>query len=233
MVQKRSNSWSDYFLWILLACACVVTGLVVRHEIDTRIGWPIGTAPQAQGFVEEWREIAEIGHIAGSGDASVTIILFIDFQCSYCRAFSRVVPEVTEEYGGDVATVFRHYPLPIHPEAANAAVASECAGQQGSFWEYHDILLEDQHTIGSRSWSTFAIAASVRDLDQFEQCISTDSARVAVRRDLAAGADLGITGTPTFLINGSLYRGAMSKSSLRSAIDWHMRRLPNGREDMP
>lgn len=136
--------------------------------------------------------------------------------------------EIREHYGQDLAIVVRHYPLPIHSEAEDAAVASEYARLQGVFWDYHAILFEDQDVIVSREWSAFAMAAGIGDLAEFERCIAGDSARVAVRGDLTVGTELGITGTPTFILNGSPYRGAMSGSSLRRAIEWHMR---NG--DMP
>ncbi len=223
MGKARRYGWSDYLVWLLVACAGVVVVLVLGRLAETHLGWPVGSVPEAQGFVNEWQDIAGTRHSVGAGDPKVTMVLFMDFQCPYCRTFARSVADAKEHFGDDLATVFRHYPLPIHPHAEDAAAASECARRQGVFREYHDVLFERQQAIGSKSWSAFAIAAGVRDLAQFDQCLVADSALATVRRDVLTGVELDITGTPTFILNGSLYKGAMSAASLRRAIARHMR----------
>lgn len=217
MGQKRSDLWSRCSVWVLVACALVVTALVVRRELLLESG--VEATQPVHESVAEWRDVAAVGYRLGPVGARATIVQFVDFRCVYCRTFAKTLEQISYEYEGDVALVFRHFPLDLHPHSTDAAVASECAGQQDAFWGYHDALFADQDAIGGKAWSEFAIEAGVPDLGRFELCMSGVSSRAAVLRDVEAGQRLGIDSTPTSLLNGRLLRGAVTARALRREIN--------------
>lgn len=139
----------------------------------------------------------------GDPKARVTIMEFSDFQCPICARFSRtVLPKLKEKYlGGGVAKfVFRNFPLKMHDQAEEAAVASECTRRAGLFWKYHDVLFQNQDKLDRYSLIKYA-----QDLGQepksFVGCLDSAEARAAVQRDLEVGAKFAVAATPTLLIN--------------------------------
>lgn len=150
--------------------------------------------------------IVEMDHIKGNKDATVTLVEFSDFQCPACAAFQPVLKEVVATYGDKLRFEYKHYPLPIHPFSQQAAVAAEAAGQQGKFFEYHDALFENQE---EWSKSTTPAVFFVKyaeglglDVEKFKQHQKASLLRDAVRGDLNEAKELGLTGTPTFYLNG-------------------------------
>ncbi len=144
--------------------------------------------------------------VKGNPDASVTLVEYSDLQCPACASFAPVVAEVMTQYGDRVRFEYKHFPLPIHPFAQQAAVAAEAAGQQGKFFEFHDALFANQD-----SWSkaaapqTFFIQYATDlglDIDTFRRHMNSSLLRDKVRSDLGEARDLGLTGTPSFFLNG-------------------------------
>jgi protein-disulfide isomerase len=138
----------------------------------------------------------------GSPDAKVVVIAFSDFECPYCGRFAReVLPELKKEYidTGHVQFVFKHLPLTnIHPRAMPAAIAAECAAQQGKFWEFHDRLFEDLENVRVDSFAS-AMSNLGGSADQFDKCIERSGSRQATA-DLAEARRMSLTGTPTVLL---------------------------------
>jgi protein-disulfide isomerase len=188
---------------LLVVCALVVTGLMVRREF---------TDPQvlAAATVHNWQKIAREGRALGSPAAPVTIVEYSDFQCPFCAQAHQELKQVRAKYGDQVNVVFRHYPLESHAHAFEAAVASECAGEQGRFDPYHDRLFTLQDSIGVRGWEQFAGDAGVADIPAFNQCLESTAVRGRVERDRRLGEGLGTRGTPTFIINGKMFKGALT-----------------------
>lgn len=152
---------------------------------------------------------------------------FSDFQCPFCARVQPELKRVLEKYPEDVAIVYRHFPLEsIHPQAFAASEASECAGEQGRFAAYHDLLYARQDEIGTRSWSDFARAAGVSDLPRFETCMAERRYREVVARDLRAAEELGLDGTPAFIINGRLIGGAPATETWDRLIGEALRDAP-------
>lgn len=146
-------------------------------------------------------------HIKGNENASVELVEYSDFQCPACGQFYPLVKEVVEEYGDDLRFEYRHFPLTaIHPYAAPAARASEAAGQQGKFWEMHDLLFENQSvwTRGTQVDAYFIQLAEQLELDipTFRRQLGSSVINQAVVDDVRDAQDRGFTGTPTFLLNG-------------------------------
>lgn len=150
----------------------------------------------------------------GPEDAAVTIIAYSDFQCPFCGALAPVIAELEERYPNDLKVVFRHFPLigseqqPIHDKAALAAQASEAAGQQGKFWEMHDLLFARQAEWTDLSIAEFnawlLAAADELGLDRAQFSAELDSEELAALAQAAwlEGQELGMRGTPYLLVNG-------------------------------
>lgn len=200
---------------VLVVCALTVTVVSVRDRVI--VDPPVRTLKFEN--QPNWMDYAKVGHRLGSATAKVILVEFADFQCPACRVFDREFQTLQAKYPDDVAVVFRHLPLTrIHPHALNAALASECAAAQGRFGEMHRVLFDRADSLGLLSWPTLAARASVGDLGQFERCFQDPATRAAVDRDVAAAGDLGITGTPTTLMNGVRFSGVPSGLVLDSLV---------------
>jgi protein-disulfide isomerase len=159
----------------------------------------------------------------GPADATVEIIEFSDFQCPYCLRAYPIVKQVLSTYGNRVRLVYRHYPLPNHPDARPAAEAAACAAEQGKFWEYHDQLFEHQAKLGNAELKQYATDVGLESR-QFSECLDTRKYQKDVDADLAAGRDAGISGTPGFFINGRPLDGAQPFEAFKTIIDEELNR---------
>jgi len=165
-------------------------------------------------------------HAKGPDDAPVTIVEFSDFQCPACgHAFLDLQDVVRRRH--DVRVVFRHFPLDqrcnegiehgVHPVACLAACAAECAAQQGKFWQYHDLLFENQAGLTRESLFGFARELGF-DMGRFRTCLDAPETLDRVREDVRAGSSLGIQSTPTIFINGRRIPGALDRHYYDYAI---------------
>lgn len=160
----------------------------------------------------------------GPKDASVTIIEFSDFQCPYCSRVVATLKEVVRLYPKQVRLAYRDFPIAsLHPKAAKAAEAARCAGDQGKFWEYHDRLFESQAQATVVDFKRYAEQLKLSS-KEFTACLDSAKYAAAVQADVEEGTRLGITGTPTFFINGRLLVGALPLESFQKFIDRELRR---------
>lgn len=146
-------------------------------------------------------------HVKGNPDAAVVLTEYSDLQCPACAAFAPVISDMLETYGDAVRFEYKHYPLvSIHPFALNAAIAAEAAGQQGKFFEYHDLLFANQQQWSSSAIPTGAFMAYAEelglDVELFERHMKSTVLRDKVRAELDAARELGLTSTPSFFLNG-------------------------------
>ncbi len=156
--------------------------------------------------------------VRGNPKAKVMIVEFSDFQCPYCGQVEGTLKNVLAKHEGVVALAFRDYPLSqIHPLAQGAAEASRCAGEQGKFWEYHDLLFGDQNGLDRNG--LIAKAAKLQlDSKQFDACISSEKYKAQIQQDNQEGMRAGVNGTPGFFINGVFLNGAQPESAFEKAI---------------
>jgi protein-disulfide isomerase len=156
----------------------------------------------------------------GPEDAPVTIVEFLDPECEACRGMFPAVKELMDEYEGQVRLVVRYFPL--HANSALAAAATEAAGEQGKYWEMQEILFEQQTEWGEQrdpqtdKFMEYAEAVGL-DMDQFTEDLENESYREKVKRDQEDGFSLGVSGTPTFFVNGQRVRN-ISPETLEEAI---------------
>lgn len=156
----------------------------------------------------------------GPRDAPVTIVEFTDYGCPYCRRHAtEVLPRLLEEYGDAIRYVARHFPIPaLTPHALAAADAAECAHRQDRFWEYKDALLRDSTELSEARLRATAVSVGL-DTARFGRCLEDGATRSVVERDILTGWELGVTGTPTFFINGRRFRGVRRVEELEMYID--------------
>ncbi len=165
-------------------------------------------------------------NVKGSENASVTLTEYSDFQCPACAAFQPVVNDILSEFPDALKLEYKHFPLPIHALAEPAARAAEAAGQQDAFFAYHDLLFKNQ-----TEWSNnpnpsalfFKYAADLElDVDLFKRHFNSSILRDRVKEDFTEARGLGLTGTPTFFLNGermNIETYEDFKNQIRAAIN--------------
>ena len=159
--------------------------------------------------------------IKGPRNAPVTIVEFSDFQCPFCANAQGVLAQVLEAYPNKVKLVFRHFPLARHSQAKLAAEAAECAAQQGKFWEYHDQLFANASELGRTRLHSLAQTVGLEP-QGFSTCLEAGTSAARIAEDLAAGREAGVTGTPTFFINGRMVEGTQPFANFKKIIDLHL-----------
>ncbi len=179
----------------------------------------------------------DLGHLPFLGDknAKVAIVEFGDFQCPFCeRFYKQVEKQLIKEYAdsGKVKFAFRHYafldkknfdPNSDSRESTWAALASECANEQGKFWEYHDYLYENQGAENSGAFNKDKLVGFAKILNlntqQFSTCLESEKYAKNVEEDLAFGQKAGVNGTPATFVNGQIIVGAQPYSAFKTIID--------------
>jgi len=164
----------------------------------------------AQGTsINKVRSVSEEDHIIGKLDAPVQLIIYCDFECPFCAQFSDTVNQIKDEFGDKVVIAFRHFPLRSHFNAISAAITSECASEQGKFWEMHDKLFADNKAgrMGVEQYKKDAEELEL-DLVKFNQCLDTEQYKDKIEAQLEEAKSFGVTGTPGNFVNGEPIPGA-------------------------
>lgn len=154
----------------------------------------------------------------GPATAPVTMIAFSDFQCPYCVRVNPTLKALEAKYPGKLRIAFKDFPLGIHREAQKAAEAGQCAAEQGKFWEMHDKMFANQQKLQPDSLKAFAKEIGLEG-PAFGSCLDSGKTAARVAADMALGAKHGVTGTPTFFINGRYLSGAHSIEKSAEIID--------------
>jgi len=157
-------------------------------------------------------------HIRGPEDAPVTVLEYGDFECPYCGQAEPVLRELLRDFGDDVRYVWRHLPLnDVHPNAQLAAEASEAAAEQGAFWEMHDLLLERQDDLRLPDLLRYAAELGL-DVERFEDDVRTRTGAGRIATDVDSADLSGVSGTPTFFINGLRHYGSYDIATLSAEV---------------
>lgn len=204
---------STAFTAILVICAVIITGLVVRQELFSS-----PSSARETRTVENWEQVVAVGHLLGPENAPVKIVEFFDYQCPYCGKLHLVLKQIRKRYSSKVALSYIHKPLQMHEQAYLAALASECAARQNRFARYHNLLFQNQGRLDEVSWDSLALAANIADLGEFRRCVRSRSTARQVHRDMQVAKHLGIHSVPTLLVNETLISGALSFQELNRLI---------------
>lgn len=230
---KKSTVWkiSTGAFAVLFIISLFTGGFGIGSDGGTgRVVAPSAPSPSAPGGPTNIKVTIDADDpILGDKDAKVSVVEFSDFQCPFCaRAFTGSIADFKNSdvfKNGDANFVYKHFPLnSIHPFAQKAAEASECANDQGKFWEYHDKLFENQRALGIDDLKGYASDLGL-DTGDFNDCLDSDDKRKSVNDDLSAATAAGGRGTPYFVIvnnkNGKAQAvsGAVPFSQLEAAIN--------------
>lgn len=217
----RGDTLAEAKLGILSAAlaASVLTWLIFqlvnRLPVRVRLRALLGTA-------EVITDLAvpvdpERDHIRGPEESLVTVVEYGDFECPYCGQAEPAVRELLRDYG-EVRYVWRHLPLnDVHPNAQLAAEAAEAAGQQGAFWEMHDLLFEHQDALHPRALVGYADSLGL-DTERFAADLRKHAGRAHVSEDVDSADVSNVSGTPTFFVNGKRHYGAYDIETLKKAV---------------
>ena len=210
-VARVTQAGTDWLSILLLLMAIALGALAAVRSFAT----PTVAGPRT---VKNWQSLAEGANRLGDPKLPVQVLVFSDFQCPYCARFAKVVKEI-ERGSKPIGIAFRHFPLTqAHPFAEPAAVASECAAAQGMFEAYHNVVFAKRDSLGILSWQDYAKRAGVVDSATFANCLQSPVPKQRVAKDVAMGLLLGLSATPTIIVNGRLISGALDSTQLRALL---------------
>ena len=194
----------------LSVATIVATVVLVEGRINAR------SEPLVQKrveFLKDWsRSIAPTGTPLGDTGRIVKIGIFTDFQCPFCKRMDSVLTMLETKYPNAIARTVVHFPIQGHQFAKPAAIAFECAAQQGRAAQMHGVLYAEQQQFGKSPWSDFARKAKVLDVNRFDACVSQDSSNARIEAGIALGTKLAISGTPAVVVNGWLFDPAFPEA---------------------
>ncbi len=149
----------------------------------------------------------------GDPSAPITVVAFSDLQCPFCSRGAHTVEQLQEKYPEEVRVVFKHYPLPFHKQAPAAHKAAIAAGEQGKFWEMHDLIFENQkqmrqHASDMKEWTAGFAEQLGLDVEQFRADFDAPETQRLIDRDMELGKEVNVQGTPHFFVNGERVKGA-------------------------
>ena len=194
----------------------------LSNILEAQGGYPSGAAPSNGAQAQAKGEInVDDDPMMGDANAPVTIVEFSDFECPFCGKFySETLRQLKNEYidTGKVKLIYRDFPLDFHQNAQKAAEAAECADDQEKFWEMHDVIFENQRSLSVSSLKQFAGQIGL-DTGEFNSCLDSGKHSGEVQNDFREGASYGVSGTPSFFINGIQLVGAQPFSAFKQIID--------------
>jgi predicted DsbA family dithiol-disulfide isomerase len=169
--------------------------------------------------------------VRGKADAPVMIVEYADYECAYCQQMQPTIDKIEAEYknSGKIAFAYKDTPLPMHPHAAKAAEAALCAGDQGKYWEMHDMMFATKQ-LDVDQLKEDAQKAKL-DMSAFNKCLDSGAKTNQVKENLAEGQNYQLQGTPTFFINGRNFSGVLSLEQMRATIEEELAAASKGAKD--
>jgi len=156
--------------------------------------------------------------VKGAKIAKVTVVEFSDFQCPFCSRVNPTLKQLEETYPKDLRVVWKHQPLPFHQQAMPAATAAEAAREQGKFWQMHDLLFENQQSLGPAQYEQWASKIGL-DSKKFQSAIASDKGKTRIQEDSQLGTKVGANGTPTLFVNCRQIVGAQPYENFKKMVD--------------
>ncbi|MBF0353438.1 MAG: thioredoxin domain-containing protein [SAR324 cluster bacterium] len=206
--------------------------IMVQYKMAQEKGWVKSYLQAPPEFLVSAR--VDSSYVRGNVKGKVMLLEFSDYQCPYCAKVQPTLNKLVEKYGDRIAFGYQHYPLPFHTEADEAAIAAECAGDQGLFGEMHEKLFENQRSQQNKDLKSYAKQIKIPKLKTFETCLDQEKYRSKVNRHLEEGKELGINGTPGFVvgfydaasqtINGEVLSGAQPLQTFEATLEKYLAR---------
>ncbi len=210
---------SNLFLGLAILAAAlilIIYGVAALSPINPK---PAGIADTERSLTPLDAPTVTFGNpTKGPKDAKAVVYVFGDYQCAPCAEFEAALQQMLADFPNDVRLVWKDMPNSAqHPEAINAAVAARCADEQGGFWQYHDVLMQNQGSLGSKNYVPFAAQLGL-DLQTFQSCYDDKRTQPLVQRDYDEGQRLKIDSTPYIFVNKRRVTGAISYEQLRGFV---------------
>lgn len=209
---------SDVLTIVLALSALFISGLVIW-----KVFVQITPSNQANSSgikeISNWEELDMTNSLQPYiMDQKINILKFYDYQCAFCRQSQVYINEITNKYPEVVNFIYVHFPLERHEFAFEAALASECARDQGRFGLYHALLFENQENLNSTLFSRLAIESEIHDLSAFNNCLEQKKAYKKVNEHIEFANKLNINIIPSYVLNGTLISGVLTKEQLEKYI---------------
>ncbi|MEA3463540.1 MAG: thioredoxin domain-containing protein [Patescibacteria group bacterium] len=159
--------------------------------------------------IKQVRAIDNTDHLWGGLEAPAQLIIYNDFGCPFCLKFYNVIERIKQEFGDNAVIAFRHYPLAMHTNAMTAAIASECAAEQGKFWQmYHKLFADNKaKQMNKERFKKDAVEIGL-NRSQFNKCLETEKYKDKINAQIIEGKNAGVIGAPTIFVNGEQFAGA-------------------------
>ena len=227
MRNKTKDLVSSTVDWMSLAIVLVALCLWAYRFLDARFGsvtLPTELANDPGAPLGRFWELAETGRWIGPKPAPVTLLIYSDYECGHCEVVHHTLAKLRRRYPQHLAIVVKHFVDPGELGMNLIPLAAECAAQEGMFWAYHDAaFLDKTPTSEADRWLRLAEEVGIGDLESFGVCVRTRRWAGRIAEQYAEGQRLGITATPTMLLNGTMIVGAAPFEALNEAI---VSRLP-------
>ncbi|MDB4913416.1 MAG: Periplasmic thiol:disulfide interchange protein DsbA [Gemmatimonadetes bacterium] len=207
---------------LLVICALVMTMLSVRQYLRADKASAAtgvrGPAPAEKTTITSTEDLAAHGQSIGPREAPITLVEFSDFECPFCATLASTLATLQERHPNQIRIVYRHFPLPFHRAAMPAAIASECAGDDGRFAPFAALLFGEQRSLETVPLGDFARRAGVTSMPAFEACRKRLDVRERVLNDVAAATRLGLQATPTLILGQQMITGTATLPELEAWI---------------
>jgi protein-disulfide isomerase len=183
---------------------------------------PAGQAPEAEKGPEQDKTVFKVdagkSEAKGPKDAPLTMIIFSDFQCPFCKRVEPTLAQIEKEYGGKVRQVWKNYPLPFHNNAEPAAEAAMAAHAQGKFWQMHDKLFQNQQALDQAALEKYAGELGL-NVAKFKADVEAKKFKASIESETKEGQAVGVNGTPAVFINGRKISGAYPFETFKKIAD--------------
>tara|TARA_B100000945_G_scaffold2547_1_gene2191 strand:- start:3397 stop:4434 length:1038 start_codon:yes stop_codon:yes gene_type:complete len=209
--------------------------LLNQYSLALEKGWVISNLKPPSEFLMIGN--IKTGYLRGNKNASVILLEFSDYQCPFCGRVQNTISRLLNDYKEMVAFGYRHLPLSFHKQADEAAIATECAREQGKFLEFHLLLYTRQKAQTPRDLKKYAREIKLRSPEKFDKCLDSEKFRGLVEQDIKDGSKLGINGTPGFLIGvfkpktgeikGEVLSGAQPYNVFKKTLNKYLARQKN------
>ncbi|MGB9608872.1 MAG: DsbA family protein [Minisyncoccia bacterium] len=226
---EDNNKLSQNFLAIsILIAAILISGSIFYTKGNNNKAQEVKPQNQEKQLAQvgqlDLAEVLKINSndvILGDPKAPITLIEYSDYQCPFCEKFfneSEMLLRKEFIETGKVKMIYRDFPLPGHPYAQPAALAANCAKDQGKFWTYHDVIFQKQNELANLDYVKIAEDLKMNTKD-FKQCLDSKKYQDKIKKDYENGVKIGVNGTPTFFLNGKQIVGAQPYEVFKSAIE--------------
>ena len=202
--QNRKNIQKEQFL----------SQLKLKTKVETKL-----VSPPVQRIKVEAGDNPAIG----PENAKVTVIEFTDYQCPFCGKARPTVQQMIDTYKDNLRYVLRDFPLSFHQDSFAAHVASHCAGEQGKYWEYNKILFNSQTALKPDKLKEYAKQVGL-DTKKFDECLDSNKYAGKIQQNMEEASKAGVSGTPSFFINGIMISGAQPFSKFKEIIDEELKK---------